>query len=112
MKTVASINLTTVPVVKTDKKGHQYVTFGAAEDVQKKNTDGTFEKIGVTYMSVTAYGSHAMKAALDLHKGDRVEITGEPQMNVEIGNKKLNFFKLKDAKVLFRKGEKEFAKAA
>ncbi len=106
MKQVATVNLTTEPVSKTDKKGAQYMAFGAAEDLKKKNPDGTFVKTGVRYYNVTAYGKYAMDVALALAKGDRVEISGEASLGT--GEKKINFFKMKDAKVIFKK-ENKFA---
>ena len=104
MKQVATVNLTTEPIEKTDKKGKQFMAFGAAEDLKKKNADGSFEKTGTRFYKVTAYGEHAMGLAKELHKGDRVEMSGEASLGV--GEKKLNFFKMKDAKIVFRKNEK------
>ena len=110
MKTIVEANLTTNPVVKTDKRGFKFASFGVAEDTKKKNEDGTFTKTGVKYYSVTAYGDYAMQIAMGMSKGDRVKIVGDA--NLSIGEKKINFFKMKDGRVKFRKGEKQTAKAA
>lgn len=113
MKTIATVNLTTNPIAKTDKKGFQYVSFGAAEDIKKRNADGSFEKTGVRYLNVTAYGKHAMELALELTKGDRVELSGEANLGVTAGGRTVNFFKMKDCKVIFKvKATAAAAKAA
>ena len=109
MKTIATVNLTTNPIIKTDKKGFQFVSFGAAEDLKKKNADGSFEKTGVRYLNVTAYGKRAMELAMALAKGDRVEVSGEANLDVTIGERKTNFFKMKDVKVIFSKATAQAA---
>ena len=106
MKQIVSVNLTTEPVIKTDKKGFQYASFGAAEDLKKK-TDAGFEKNGTRYYKVTAYGKRAMEIATGMHKGDRIEMSGEA--NLGVGEKKINFFKLKDAKIIFSKATAQAA---
>lgn len=112
MKTILLANLTNEPKMKTDKRGYKFVSFGVAEDTKKKNEDGTFEKTGVMYMNVTAYGDYAMQIAMNMHKGDRVELKGEAQPNVMFGERKYNIFKMKSGKILFRKGQKEITQAA
>lgn len=103
MKQIVSVNLTTEPVIKTDKKGFQYASFGAAEDLKKK-TDAGFEKTGTRYYKVTAYGKRAMELAAGMHKGDRIEMSGEANLG-----EKINFFKLKDAKIIFSKATAQAA---
>ena len=107
MKQILRINLTNNPVTKTDKKGREYVTFGGAKDIMKKNTDGSFEKTGTEFYNVTAY-EPAKEFAAELKKGDRVELMGFDN-EVERNGKTVHFFSMKNGKMLFRKEEKEAA---
>lgn len=103
MKEILRINLTNEPVLKTDKNGKEFVAFGGAKDLFKKEGN-QFIKTGREFYSVTAY-DNLKDIALSFRKGDKVELMGFTSTG-ERNGKQVNFFSMKNGQLLMKKEEK------
>ncbi len=75
MKNIVKGNLTSNPILRTNKNNTPYALFTVAENRFKRTADGQFEKSGVIYHRCIAY-NNAYEQVSGMVKGQQVIATG------------------------------------
>lgn len=68
-------NLTDAPELKFSQSGQAIGKLSVADNENRKQADGTWEQIGVTFWRCTLFGKQA-EAAAEMVKGTQVVVTG------------------------------------